>query len=109
MLEQLGPDYRFRTVVAARGPVAEQTVSGDLAIIGRGDPTASDHMKGDAMLPLREIADSLWQRGIRRITGNVVAAGNAISRTGRRIWMVVGWRSTAHRSRASMSCCSMKG
>ncbi len=77
MLEQLGPDYRFRTVVAARGPVAEQTVSGDLAIIGRGDPTASDHMKGDAMLPLREIADSLWQRGIRRITGNVVAAGNA--------------------------------
>jgi len=40
MLEQLGPDYRFRTVVAARGPVAEQTVSGDLAIIGRGDPTA---------------------------------------------------------------------
>ena len=77
MLEQLGPDYRFRTVIAARGPVAEQTISGDLAIIGRGDPTASDHMKGDAMLPLREIADSLWQRGIRRITGNVVAAGNA--------------------------------
>jgi D-alanyl-D-alanine carboxypeptidase/D-alanyl-D-alanine-endopeptidase (penicillin-binding protein 4) len=77
MLEQLGPDYRFRTVVAARGPVAEQTISGDLAVIGRGDPTASDHMKRDAMIPLREIADSLWQRGIRRITGSVVAAGNA--------------------------------
>ena len=77
MLEQLGPDYRFRTIVAARGTVAEQTISGDLAVIGRGDPTASDHMKGDAMLPLREIADSLWQRGIRRITGTVVAAGNA--------------------------------
>ena len=77
MLEQLGPDYRFRTVVAARGPVAEQTISGDLAVIGRGDPTASDHMKRDAMIPLREIADSLWQRGIRHITGNVVAVGNA--------------------------------
>jgi D-alanyl-D-alanine carboxypeptidase/D-alanyl-D-alanine-endopeptidase (penicillin-binding protein 4) len=77
ILEQLGPEYRFRTIIAARGPVAEQTISGDLAVIGRGDPTASDHMKGDAMLPLREIADSLWQRGIRRITGNVVAVGNA--------------------------------
>jgi len=76
-LEQLGPDYRFRTTIAARGVVAEQTLNGDLAVIGRGDPTASDHMKGDAMLPLREIADSLWQRGIRRITGNVVAVGNA--------------------------------
>ena len=77
MLEQLGPDYRFRTIVAARGPVAEQTISGDLAVMGRGDPTASDHMKGDAMIPLRAIADSLWQRGIRRITGNVIAVGNA--------------------------------
>jgi len=34
-------------------------------------------MKGDAMTPLRGIADSLWQRGIRRITGNVVALGDA--------------------------------
>jgi D-alanyl-D-alanine carboxypeptidase/D-alanyl-D-alanine-endopeptidase (penicillin-binding protein 4) len=34
-------------------------------------------MKGDAMLPLREIADSLWQRGVRRITGSVAAVGNA--------------------------------
>lgn len=77
MLEQLGPDFHYKTVIGARGSVVEQTLNGDLAIIGRGDPTASDHMKGDAMLPLREIADSLWQRGIRRITGSVVAWGNA--------------------------------
>src|SRR6185436_18852749 len=31
----------------------------------------------DAMTPLREIADSLWQRGVRRITGRVVAVGDA--------------------------------
>ena len=90
MLEQLGPRYRFRTVIAARGAVAEQTLNGDLAVIGRGDPTASDHMKGDAMIPLREIADSLWQRGIRRITGRVVAAGNAIPGPGRRIRLAMG-------------------
>src|SRR5262249_43195861 len=77
LLEQLGPDYRFRTVVAARGAIAEQVLTGDLVVIGRGDPTASDHMKGDAMAPLRDIADSLWQHGIRRITGSVVADGNA--------------------------------
>jgi D-alanyl-D-alanine carboxypeptidase/D-alanyl-D-alanine-endopeptidase (penicillin-binding protein 4) len=77
LLEQLGPDYRFRTVIAARGTIAEEVLNGDLVVIGRGDPTASDHMKGDAMATLHDIADSLWQRGIRRITGSVVADGNA--------------------------------
>jgi D-alanyl-D-alanine carboxypeptidase/D-alanyl-D-alanine-endopeptidase (penicillin-binding protein 4) len=77
MLEQLGPDYRFRTVIAAQGTINAGTLTGDLAIVGRGDPTASDHMKGDAMTALREIADSLRQRGIQRITGNVIALGDA--------------------------------
>jgi D-alanyl-D-alanine carboxypeptidase/D-alanyl-D-alanine-endopeptidase (penicillin-binding protein 4) len=76
-LEQIGPDFRFRTVIAARGRVAGEALAGDLAIIGRGDPTVSDRMRGDAMIPLRAIADSLWERGIRRITGTVVAVGNA--------------------------------
>ena len=78
MLERLGPDYRYRTTIAAHGTLNRDTLNGDLAVIGRGDPTASNHMlKGDAMLPLRKIADSLWQRGVRVITGDVVAAGNA--------------------------------
>ena len=76
-LTQLGPEYRFRTTLAARGAIADGTLNGDLAVIGRGDPTTSDHMKGDAMKPLRDIADSLWQRGIRRITGSVVPFGDA--------------------------------
>jgi len=78
MLEQLGPEYRFRTMFAAHGTVANGTLTGDLAVIGRGDPTMSDRMmKGDAMNAMRAIADSLSQRGIRRITGNVVAVGDA--------------------------------
>lgn len=76
-LEQLGPDYRFRTSIAALGTLSNGTLRGDLAVVGRGDPTVSDHMKGDAMIPLRAIADSLWQRGIRHITGNVVPLGDA--------------------------------
>lgn len=79
MLEQLGPEYRFRTTFAAHGTVANGTLNGDLAVIGRGDPTMSDRMlKGDAMTAMRAIADSLSQRGIRRITGNVVAVGDAM-------------------------------
>src|SRR5690349_17869924 len=78
MLEQLGPDFRFRTTFAAHGAVANGTLAGDLAVIGRGDPTMSnDMMKGDAMAAMRAIADSLTQRGIRRITGNIVPVGDA--------------------------------
>jgi serine-type D-Ala-D-Ala carboxypeptidase/endopeptidase (penicillin-binding protein 4) len=78
MLEQLGPDFRYHTVIGKRGTLsADGVLSGDLTVIGRGDPTASNHMKGDAMAPMRQIADSVWQRGIRRITGDVVAVGDA--------------------------------
>ena len=76
-LAQLGPDYRYRTVFAARGTVANGTLDGDLLVIGRGDPSVSDHMLHDAMIPLRAIADSLAARGIHRITGSVVPWGNA--------------------------------
>ena len=76
-LAQLGPDYKYRTVFAARGPVSSGTLSGDLLVFGRGDPSVSDHMLHDAMIPLRAIADSLAARGIHRITGRVIAAGNA--------------------------------
>jgi D-alanyl-D-alanine carboxypeptidase/D-alanyl-D-alanine-endopeptidase (penicillin-binding protein 4) len=78
ILEQLGPEFRFRTTFAAHGTVANGTLEGDLAVIGRADPTMSDRMmNGDAMTALRAIADSLSQRGIRRITGRIVALGDA--------------------------------
>jgi D-alanyl-D-alanine carboxypeptidase/D-alanyl-D-alanine-endopeptidase (penicillin-binding protein 4) len=76
-LARLGPDYRFRTVLAARGAVRDGVLDGDLLVIGRGDPSVSDHVRGDAMQPLRELADSLVARGIRRVTGRVVPAGDA--------------------------------
>jgi D-alanyl-D-alanine carboxypeptidase/D-alanyl-D-alanine-endopeptidase (penicillin-binding protein 4) len=76
-LTQLGPDYRYRTTFAARGTVTDGTLDGDLLVIGRGDPSVSDHMLGDAMTPLRAIADSISARGIRRITGRVLPYGDA--------------------------------
>jgi D-alanyl-D-alanine carboxypeptidase/D-alanyl-D-alanine-endopeptidase (penicillin-binding protein 4) len=76
-LAQLGPDFRFRTAFAARGHLCGGTLHGDLVVSGRGDPSISDAMRGDALLPMREIADSLSARGIRRITGRVIAGDTA--------------------------------
>lgn len=73
-LAQLGPDFRVRTAVLARGPVVNGTLEGDLVLVGRGDPSWSDAMQGDALLPLRDLADSVRARGIRRIRGRVVVA-----------------------------------
>jgi D-alanyl-D-alanine carboxypeptidase/D-alanyl-D-alanine-endopeptidase (penicillin-binding protein 4) len=76
-LALLGPDYRYRTAVVARGPVRDGALDGDLAVVGRGDPSVSDHMRRDAMQPLRDLADSVIARGVRRVRGTVVAAGDA--------------------------------
>jgi D-alanyl-D-alanine carboxypeptidase/D-alanyl-D-alanine-endopeptidase (penicillin-binding protein 4) len=72
-LVQLGPDYTFRTDFAAGGRVVHDTLQGALIVNGRGDPTISDHMRGSAMKPLLEVADSLRAHGITAIAGGVQA------------------------------------
>lgn len=76
-LDALGPDFRFTTTFLARGTVREGVLDGDLLVAGRGDPSVSDHIAGDAMIPLEMAADSLLARGIRRIHGTVASHGNA--------------------------------
>ena len=76
-LAQLGPDYRFRTVFVAGGPIRDGVLHGDLLVVGHGDPTLSDRMQTDAMLPMRAIADSLAARGIGRVAGTVREWGDA--------------------------------
>ena len=76
-LARLGPDYRFRTQLVATGPVTNGVLHGDLLVVGRGDPSISDRVRGDAMLPLRELADSLAARGVRRVAGRVLKGGDA--------------------------------
>ena len=76
-LALLGPDYQYRTAFATRGPVRAGVLKGDLVVIGRGDPTVSDHMRKDAMTVLRDVADSLTAHGIKRIDGRLIAGGDA--------------------------------
>ncbi|MBV6520658.1 MAG: D-alanyl-D-alanine carboxypeptidase [Gemmatimonadaceae bacterium] len=67
----LGADYRFSTTVSARGTISGNTLEGDLVVTGTGDPSMSDRMRGDAMTALRDMADSLSARGVRRVTGSL--------------------------------------
>lgn len=75
--QHLGPDYRYRTSFVAHGAIEGGVLNGDLGVVGRGDPSVSDHMRGDAMQPLLAVADSLAARGITRIRGKLLAEGNA--------------------------------
>jgi D-alanyl-D-alanine carboxypeptidase/D-alanyl-D-alanine-endopeptidase (penicillin-binding protein 4) len=76
-LVRLGPDYRYRTTFVLRGAIADSTLRGDLLVFGRGDPTISQRMRGNPMLVLGGIADSMRARGVARVNGRLVHAGNA--------------------------------
>jgi D-alanyl-D-alanine carboxypeptidase/D-alanyl-D-alanine-endopeptidase (penicillin-binding protein 4) len=80
-LAQLGADYRFTTLFVSAAPIVGGVLKGDLIVVGRGDPSVSDAMMGDAMKPLRAAADSLYALGVREIAGSLVKGGNAFPDT----------------------------
>lgn len=65
-LRRLGPDYRFRTDVLGVGRRLGSTWNGNLYLQGHGDPAL--HTSG-----LIRLAQALYQRGIRRVSGRVLA------------------------------------
>ncbi len=75
-LDVLGPDFRVRTSVYVPPPDANGVVTGDLTLVGRGDPTLSDRYNADKkdtrLTPLEQLADQVAAAGIREITGDVV-------------------------------------
>ena len=73
-LAQLGPAFRWSTTLLARGPVRGGVLDGDLVVRGDGDPSLSTHLRGDALAPLRDLADSLRAHGVSRVRGRVIAA-----------------------------------
>ena len=86
-LTLLGPEYQFSTTFAARGPVEGGVLRGDLVVIGRGDPSMSDHMRGDVMQALRAVPDSLRAHDVRYVSGRLQRGGDAFPDA----WHGFGW------------------
>jgi serine-type D-Ala-D-Ala carboxypeptidase/endopeptidase (penicillin-binding protein 4) len=75
-LSLLGPGYRFVTEVLHTGTVRGDTLAGNLVVCGGGDPTISGRFETDkknVTRALKDWADELTSKGIRRIKGNIIA------------------------------------
>jgi len=83
-LDLLGVDYRWRTSVYANSqPDASGRINGDLILYGRGAPDLVSSSKDENRGSLAKLADDLYARGVRRISGNVIGdesyfRGNAL-------------------------------
>jgi D-alanyl-D-alanine carboxypeptidase/D-alanyl-D-alanine-endopeptidase (penicillin-binding protein 4) len=81
-LAKLGPDYKFHTTLETRGVVStEGKLSGDVVLVGRGDPNLSnrkfpyelkEEFDGPPERALAELADALVARGVKEISGDVI-------------------------------------
>ena len=76
-LTLLGPEYQYRTTFLTDGEMRDSLLDGSLLVIGRGDPTVSDRMRGTATTVMDALADSLRAHGIRQISGSLARVGNA--------------------------------
>jgi len=95
-LSLLGPDYRFHTRVYRTTPIDADGRTGDLVLVASGDPNLSGRIKadgtlafenedhsydgdpntravpGDPLLVIRELAQQIADKGIKRVSGRVV-------------------------------------
>jgi serine-type D-Ala-D-Ala carboxypeptidase/endopeptidase (penicillin-binding protein 4) len=81
-LEKLGPDYRFHTTLETSGTISsEGFLTGNLVLVGRGDPNLSnrkfpyelkEEFEGPTEKALVELADALAAKGVKEISGDVI-------------------------------------
>lgn len=73
-LDTLGADYRWRTSVFSTAPRDESgTINGDLVLYGRGAPDfSSGKTKDGTPSSMAQLADKLYERGVRRVRGRLV-------------------------------------
>jgi D-alanyl-D-alanine carboxypeptidase/D-alanyl-D-alanine-endopeptidase (penicillin-binding protein 4) len=81
-LAKLGPDYKFHTTLETRGTISpDGTLSGDVLLVGRGDPNLSnrrfpfelkEEFDGPPEKVLIELADALAARGVKEISGDLI-------------------------------------
>jgi serine-type D-Ala-D-Ala carboxypeptidase/endopeptidase (penicillin-binding protein 4) len=81
-LSKLGVDYKFQTTLETRGTISDDgTLSGDLFLVGRGDPNLSnrkfpfnlkEEFDGPPEKVFAELADKLVAKGVKQINGDIV-------------------------------------
>ena len=94
VLSLLGDDYRFNTRVYRTGPIKNGTLGGDIVIVASGDPNLSGRIQadgtlafeemdhsyggpdskgiGDPLLVIRQLAQQIADKGIKRVKGRVL-------------------------------------
>src|SRR3954468_15795294 len=71
-LDALGTGYFFETRLVMRGAVHDGVLSGDLGVIGGGDPHISGRdFDGDSYAAFRPWAAALRERGVRKVQGDL--------------------------------------
>lgn len=71
-LEQLGTDFEFVTRILADGSVKDGALTGDLCVIGGGDPNISGRFHNDDPLAIfKDWAAQLKKAGVTRVTGDL--------------------------------------
>ncbi len=74
--DQLGSDFVFSTPLLMRGSLYDGFLSGDLAVVGSGDPNISGRLHdADPFAIFKGWAEQLRRRGVRRVRGNLYLVG----------------------------------
>jgi serine-type D-Ala-D-Ala carboxypeptidase/endopeptidase (penicillin-binding protein 4) len=80
-LAKLGPAYKFHTTLETSGTISDGVLTGNVALVGRGDPNLSnrkfpyelkEEFDGPPEKVLAELADRLVAKGVKEVSGDVI-------------------------------------
>ena len=73
ILDELGPEYQFRTKMYGIGKQVDDIWQGDIVIRGVGDPSISgEFYRDDRFHVFDKFFSALYDRGIRKVDGNLI-------------------------------------
>ncbi len=79
-LDVLGSEFRFKTELKVSGTIRQDTLFGDIVIVGGGDPSlASQYFDQSLDQLLERWVSKIQQTGIHHVTGSVIADASLVS------------------------------